>query len=73
MAYSKFQLRCIDLGLCVGCGDRIAAKSRRCEQCAARVAARERRRYLKVIPLRRQRRAIAAGRLSYVTVKEREG
>jgi hypothetical protein len=73
MAYSKFQLRCIQLGLCVGCGERCAGSSRRCTPCAARQAERERRRYLMAAPRRRQRRAIEARRLSYVTVKSREG
>lgn len=72
MAYSKFQLRCIELGLCVRCGDLAMEKGRRCASCAAKLAEYERKRYAKVAPRRRERRLLAAGRLSYVTLKRRE-
>jgi hypothetical protein len=37
MPYTKFQLRCIELGLCISCGDKAAGKYRRCLQCRNRV------------------------------------
>lgn len=81
MGYGKFELRCIELGLCVGCGDLAMGKGRRrCTPCAVKLAKRERARYraahgpkrrTKVEQIQRQRRLIEEGRLSYVTVKRR--
>ncbi len=81
MGYSKRDLVRINLGLCLQCGK--PAKRRRCTRCAAKVAAQARKRYRKTAPRkrrlsilatqRRERAAIAARRLSYVRLKEREG
>jgi hypothetical protein len=42
MAYTRFQLRCIELGLCIKCGDNAAAKYRRCLKCRQKRNAKER-------------------------------
>jgi hypothetical protein len=82
MGYGKRDLARISLGMCLGCGVYVE-KRRRCAPCAAKVAAQARKRYRKTAPRKprqsivatqkRERAAIAAGRLAYVTVKSREG
>jgi hypothetical protein len=82
MGYGKRDLTRISLGLCLHCGIAVA-KRRRCTPCAAKVAAQARKLYAKTAPSkrrrsilatqRRERALLAAGRLSYVTVKSREG
>lgn len=36
MPYTKFQLRCIELGLCIQCGEYEVKKFRRCVGCRAK-------------------------------------
>jgi hypothetical protein len=33
MAYTRFQRRCIELGLCIQCGENAVTKYRRCMKC----------------------------------------
>lgn len=63
MPYSKRQLRWIELGLCLDCNERNAGAYRRCMRCRARRQV--------DTPLKRRRRLLASGRVSYVRLKER--
>lgn len=63
MSYSRRQLRCIELGLCLDCNERSAGAYRRCMRCRARRQA--------DTPLKRQRARLKSHWVAYVTLKRR--
>lgn len=63
MAYSRRQLRCIELGLCLDCNERSAGAYRRCMRCRR---ARQQR-----TPFARLCRLLETRRMSYARLREK--